>query len=393
MSLRVNWHGQEKAREAIEHGKVRHGPFKFDDEDERSMLGSEGTDWEAHSAHHLGVDYDKPHGSKSRMRYPMGKEGHVYSRALHGIRNAAHDAGHTEIRDAASSLLGQMKASEFPDERHIVKDGKNYNLYTKNGSKLLGSHKTKEEAEAQEEAIKASEAAAQGRSRILAPERRIMPRDAELRVKRNEDGSKHIVGYAAKYNTLSQDLPLIVGGKHRGTFKETIQPGAFDKVLKADVKGLKNHSMHHVLGRTKSGTMTLWSDENGLGYDITAPETQVARDTITEIDRRDIDGSSFSFIVDPEGGDDWDETDNGIVRTIRSVRDLFDVGPVTDPAYLDTEVSTRSYERFFESRSKAVLASEQTEDEAAVRLALYRARLLRLRLPIQSTYRFCKTKG
>ena len=47
MSLRVNWHGQESARNMIEHGKVRHGIFKFDDEDEKAMSGSEGTDEEA----------------------------------------------------------------------------------------------------------------------------------------------------------------------------------------------------------------------------------------------------------------------------------------------------------------------------------------------------------
>lgn len=384
MSLRVNWHGQERAREMIEHGKVRHGVFKFDDEDERSMLGQEGTDLETHSAHHLGVDYDKPPMSKSRHRYPMGKEGHVYTRALHGIRNAAHEAGHGDIRDSASALLGHIKSEQAPDERHIVKDGKEYKLYTKSGHKLLGTHKSQGEAEAQEEAIKASEAvaASEGRSRFPVQERRMLPiADAEVRVRKTEAGEKHITGYAAKFNKLSYELPLVVGGRRRGVFQERIAPKAFDKVVKADVMGLKNHSSHHVLGRTKAGTMELRVDGAGLLYDITVPETVTGRDAVTEIERGDIDGSSFRFMVDDEGGDEWDDSGDILVRTILSVRDLFDVGPVVSAAYPDATatVSTRSFERFFESRCRDCEVTDRASRDELRSRALYRQRLVRLR--------------
>ena len=266
-----------------------------------------------------------------------------------------------------------------------MKDGKKYKLYSKSGGNLLGSHDSMADAEAQEEAIKASEAAQEGRSRLLAPERRTLPVDvAEIRVRKTESGEKHIVGYAAKFNTLSQDLPLIVGGKNRGVFREQIDKRAFDKVLKDDVMGLKNHSPHHVLGRTKSGTMELHVDDAGLLYDITVPETQVGRDAVTEIDRRDIDGSSFSFLVDDEGGDEWDDSGDTLVRTVRSVRDLFDVGPVVYPAYLDTEVSTRSFERFFEQRSRALGATEQASQDELRSRTLRRQRLAGLRLVFPS---------
>jgi hypothetical protein len=117
MGIRVNWHGQERAREMVEHGKIREGPFEFGDADRARMLGREGADLEALSAHHLAIDDERPGASSRRFRYPIGKEGHVYTDALRQVRNQAHAAGHTDVRDAASSLLGQVKASYFPAER------------------------------------------------------------------------------------------------------------------------------------------------------------------------------------------------------------------------------------------------------------------------------------
>ena len=55
--------------------------------------------------------------------------------------------------------------------------------------------------------------------------------------------------------------------------------------------------------------------------------------------RGDIDQSSFGFTVDT---DKWEERDNILVRTISKVRQLFDVSPVTYPAYPDATVALRS---------------------------------------------------
>lgn len=216
------------------------------------------------------------------------------------------------------------------------------------------------------------------KQRFYGPEKRVLPLfEAELRVKRADDGTKKIVGYAAKFDKMSQNL---------GGFVEKIDKRFFDRALKtADVRGLKNHSEHHVLGRTKSGTMELHVDDIGLRYEIKVPETQVGRDTVTEIERGDMDGSSFSFTVEDEG-DHWDSSVNPPIRTLMSCRDLFDVGPVTYPAYLDTEVSCRSFDRFKESEQRdrdgartAELLAEETRK--AETLAIQRRRqATRLRL-------------
>ena len=174
------------------------------------------------------------------------------------------------------------------------------------------------------------------------PEKRFLSLEtAEIRAKKGEKGTV-LTGYAAKFDRLSQDL---------GGFVEKIDKKAFDRCLKrCDVRGLKNHDPAMLLGRTKSGTMRLSVDDVGLLYDIDLPDTQIGRDLVTEIERGDIDGSSFSFNLESEDGDEWDDSTSPPTRTLRNVRDLFDVGPVAYPAYLDTSSSVRAYASHVESR-------------------------------------------
>ncbi len=160
---------------------------------------------------------------------------------------------------------------------------------------------------------------------------------ANLRVSRTGKNPR-IVGYAARFNSLSENL---------GGFKEKIDAKAFDKALsRCDVRGLVNHDANLLMGRTTSGTMKLETDGDGLQYEIEPPDSDLAKHYIAAIDRGDMSGSSFSFTVDDDG-DEWDDdNEEGIpIRTVRSVRDLFDVGPVTFPAYLDTTVASRSLSR------------------------------------------------
>jgi HK97 family phage prohead protease len=161
----------------------------------------------------------------------------------------------------------------------------------------------------------------------------------ELRVSEDTDSPK-ITGYAALYNSLSEDL---------GGFREVILPGAFDEVISDDVRALWNHDDSVVLGRTKSKTLRLWTDNIGLAYEITPPDTQSARDVVTLIKRGDIDGSSFGFLI---GKDKWEERSGKAVRVISSFSKLYDVSPVTYPAYTDTQVALRSLETF---QSSAVM--------------------------------------
>ncbi len=149
-----------------------------------------------------------------------------------------------------------------------------------------------------------------------------------------QDGQRHIVGYAAIFNTLSDDL---------GWFREKVDPGAFADTIKTDdIRALWNHDSNFVLGRNTSGTLTLSEDERGLKIDVIPPDTQWARDLMTSIDRGDVTQMSFGFET---LSDKWETVDKEEIRTLIKVR-LYDVSPVTFPAYPNTEVALRSKEQF-----------------------------------------------
>ena len=147
-----------------------------------------------------------------------------------------------------------------------------------------------------------------------------------------EEGTPRIVGYAARFNQLSEVL---------GNFREQIAPGFFDGVEQDDVRALFNHDPNYVLGRTTAGTLRLSQDENGLAVDITPPDTQWARDLLTSIKRGDVSQMSFAFTV-AENGDKWEKVEGGWIRTLLRKKRVLDVSPVTYPAYPQTSAAARS---------------------------------------------------
>lgn len=174
-------------------------------------------------------------------------------------------------------------------------------------------------------------------------ERRVITVPIEARA--SEDNTRTLTGYAALYNTEARIA---------GIFREVIEPGAFRAALdrQDDVRALFNHDPNHVLGRTKSGTLTLTEDDRGLKYTITLPDTQAGRDLWTSVQRGDVSQSSFAFSEDDA---EWrDKNTDMPLRAIKSVH-LYDVSPVTYPAYNETSVSARSQA---EALRSAVMASQ-----------------------------------
>ena len=180
---------------------------------------------------------------------------------------------------------------------------------------------------------------------------------AELRVK----------GYAAVFDRASEDM---------GGFIEYIAPGAFDEALAAadDVRALYNHNPDMLLARTSSGTLSLTQDQTGLGVDFSLPDTSVGRDLAVSLERGDVSQMSFAFTV---AQDKWEERDDGpAIRTITQVARLYDVSPVTYPAYPDTSVALRSRDAARETvkpKDEGIeyhLPDEYTTDKARRKLAL-----------------------
>lgn len=161
-----------------------------------------------------------------------------------------------------------------------------------------------------------------------------------------------IRGYAAVFNTLSEDL---------GGFREQLATGAFaDALGNSDVRALINHDPNLVLGRSTSGTLTMREDAVGLYTELTPPDTQAARDLVELMKRGDVSQMSFAFTVAKED-QAWTRDGSGPwLRTIKKVSRLYDVSVVTYPAYPATSAAVRALEEV-----RAAGASAEAELQAA----------------------------
>jgi uncharacterized protein len=187
--------------------------------------------------------------------------------------------------------------------------------------------------------------------------------EAALRVETEEpaEGDQvepKIVGHASVFD----EWTTLYEGRY-WVYREIVRPGAFTRAIKKkqDVRALFNHDANFVLGRTKSGTLSLEEDDRGLLSRITPPDTHAARDILTSIKRGDVTGMSFAFT--PARAKKVKQTEqNGVITienggeritqryegdTLIEERelldlDLYDVSPVTYPAYGGTDVGLRS---------------------------------------------------
>ena len=162
-------------------------------------------------------------------------------------------------------------------------------------------------------------------------EKEIRTLGLELRAMDGEE-KRTVRGYAATFNSPSGDL---------GGFIEQIDSSAFDETDMSDVRALFNHDQNYVLGRTVSGTLRLMKDEKGLAYEVDLPDTQLGRDMYESIKRGDISQSSFAFTIED---DEFRMEDGNVYRTIKKIKRLYDVAPVTFPAYEATSVMARAKE-------------------------------------------------
>ena len=186
-----------------------------------------------------------------------------------------------------------------------------------------------------------------------------------------------ITGYAAVF-----DQPSVLIREWWGDgFVEKIKAGAFAESLENDdIRSLWNHNSDFPIGRTKNGSLVLEEDDHGLRYRCTPPATQLAKDFVETIRSGYVDGMSFGFSVLDES---WFEDEMGqLVRTLLKIK-LYEVSPVTWPAYPQTEAQVRAALGAAPLGDKpeipAVLrraaAGEPSAIDAQVRMQLRRLRL------------------
>lgn len=177
---------------------------------------------------------------------------------------------------------------------------------------------------------------------------------------------KEIGGIAAVVNSAT-DL---------GYFEEVILPGAFDYALSKeyDIRCLFNHEAELILGRTKADTCKVFVNADGnLEYTwVPDYENPTHMSVVRSIMRGDITQSSFAFTIKEQT---WSEsTKYGSMgkRTITVIEDLYDVSPVTYPAYADTEADARSIVALRDQEREIEEAKRSQAAADVIKLALAR---------------------
>ena len=177
---------------------------------------------------------------------------------------------------------------------------------------------------------------------------------------------KEIGGIAAVVNSVT-DL---------GYFEEVIERGAFDYALSReyDIRCLFNHEAELILGRTKAETCKVFVNADGnLEYTwIPDYENPTHMSVVRSIMRGDITQSSFAFTIKEQS---WaDSTKYGTMgkRTIKIIDELFDVSPVTYPAYSETEADARSIIKMRDEELQIQAAEQSQIDADILKVALLR---------------------
>ena len=146
--------------------------------------------------------------------------------------------------------------------------------------------------------------------------------------KQQDKQPKTIEGYALLFNSPSKDL---------GGFVEVISPKALSGVDLSNVIMLDQHDYSKPLASVKAGTLKLDTDDKGLHFVATLDDSvSYANDAYQNVKSGNVDSMSFRFDID-DGGDEFTRDESGkVVRTIKQVKDLFEVSTVTVPAYDDS---------------------------------------------------------
>lgn len=178
--------------------------------------------------------------------------------------------------------------------------------------------------------------------------REIRAFDFEVRAEENERGHE-LTG-----------TPIVFDQRtNLGWYDEIIDRHALDETDLKDVRFLVNHNTDMIpLARSRNNnensTMQMIVAEEGMNIrvDLDTENNVEAKSLYSAVERGDISGMSFMFIVDKDSWEDID-TDHP-TRTVLSIRQVFEVSAVTFPAYSQTSIQARGISDALESAKESL---------------------------------------
>lgn len=153
-----------------------------------------------------------------------------------------------------------------------------------------------------------------------------------------QEERKVVTGYASTFNE-----PYTLYEDEDWRFDEVVDARAFDNTDMSDVIMQYDHE-GRVFARMSNNTLTVTPDEKGLLIEADLGGTELGRQLFEEIRGGYTNKMSFGFTVDGEEIRDMKAADGKTltVRTITSVRKLYDVSAVSLPANDATSISVRT---------------------------------------------------
>ena len=184
----------------------------------------------------------------------------------------------------------------------------------------------------------------------------------EIRTEQTDDAVGVVTGRPIVYNSKT-DI---------GYFDEIIEAGALNGADLHDVRFLVNHDLSKIpLARSRNNnansTMQLMPDDKGMAIrvNLDVKNNSDARNLYSAIERGDVSGMSFMFMVDDE---EWTELESDHpTRHIKKISNVVEVSAVTFPAYEDTEISVRNKQAL--DSAKATLDSVKRSLDSDLELA------------------------
>ena len=184
----------------------------------------------------------------------------------------------------------------------------------------------------------------------------------EVRAEQDEEHGHFLTGQPIVYNERT-DL---------GWYDEIIDEGALAETDLRDVRFLVNHNTDMIplaRSRNNNANSTMQMDViEGRGMairvNLDTDNNADAKSLYSAVERGDISGMSFMFIVDK---DSWDDIDSDHpTRHIRSISRVFEVSAVTFPAYEATSIQARGLSEALESAKTSLesVRAEQRKKEA-----------------------------
>ena len=153
-----------------------------------------------------------------------------------------------------------------------------------------------------------------------------------------QEDKKIVTGYASTFNE-----PYTLYEDDEWRFVEVVDARAFDNTDMSDVIMQYDHE-GRVFARMSNNTLTVTPNEKGLLIEANLGGTELGRQLFEEIEGGYTTKMSFGFSVDGEEKRDMQATDGKAMtlRTITSVRKLYDVSAVSLPANDATSISVRT---------------------------------------------------